>query len=81
MKSQLRQRAEGGWKRVHWEMVERPTLRQLQLLRARIGVMNQHVRPPNHAHTHPEHSSRLNLSSAPARLGACDQRSSAYWSG
>ncbi|KAK9866392.1 hypothetical protein WJX84_006034 [Apatococcus fuscideae] len=42
LKSQLKQRTSGGWKRVHWEMVERPTLRQLQLLRARIGVMNQH---------------------------------------
>ncbi|KAK9835432.1 hypothetical protein WJX74_000048 [Apatococcus lobatus] len=42
LKSQLRQRVSGGWKRVHWEMADRPTLRQLQLLRARIGVMNQH---------------------------------------
>ena len=43
LKSQLRQRVSGGWQRVHWELAERPTLRQLQLLRARIGVMNQHV--------------------------------------
>ena len=46
LKSQLRQRADGGWKRVHWELVERPTLRQLQLLRGRDWCHESACAPP-----------------------------------
>lgn len=36
MKNEIAQRESGGWHRIEWSLVQRPTLRDVQLLQARL---------------------------------------------
>ena len=43
MKRQLRQREEGGWRRVQWELVSPPTPREVQVVQGRLILIDPKV--------------------------------------
>ena len=36
MKRQIKAREDGGWKRVHWELVKKPTLKEIEVVQGRL---------------------------------------------